>query len=78
MTMKNYKMAFNGTDELFVTAMRGRETLLTSTMSGITSIGEVFRHVRNNVSESDGLVMLYLRNTTQGWAQQHTLLLKRA
>lgn len=71
----NRNSMFSCNDELFITAMSGKETLMKDYISGFSTIGDVFKHVKQNVGESNRIIMLYLRNTTQGWSRQHTLVL---
>lgn len=67
----------NRTDLIHVTALSGGTTLLSTSFSGATSIGDVFRHVVSARTESAGrVVTLRIRNSSQGWVQQHTIVLK--
>jgi len=69
--------AIKYTDQLFITAISGGATIMTSCVSGMTSIGEVYKHVKATTMKAKGVVKLYLRNGTQGWTQQHTLVFNR-
>ena len=68
--------AINRTDLIQVTGRRGGSTVLTLTISGASSIGDVFRQVRSSAPAGKGIIALSLRNRTQGWTQQHTLVFK--
>jgi len=66
----------NRTDRLYVTIIYGSSNLYITEMSGLTSLGEVFRQVKHYSKLESGVVTLRLRNRTQGWTQQHTIVLK--
>lgn len=68
--------AINHTDLLYITALSGGVTLLSTSLSGASSIGDVFRHIRGMAAAVKGVITLKIRNSTQGWAQQHTLVMK--
>lgn len=68
--------AINHTDLLYVTALSGGVALLSTSISGVSSIGDVFRQIRRMASAFKGVVTLKIRNSTQGWAQQHTIVMK--
>lgn len=65
-------------DRLFITAVSKGETLLSDSVTGFSSIGDIYRHVKTNVKNQTGVIILQLRNSTRGWTQQHTLVMKRA
>lgn len=65
----------NSTDRLYLTVMIGRRTLATISVSGVSSLTEVYRHVLNTAQGHKGVMTLYLRNSTQGWVQQHTMVI---
>lgn len=66
----------NRTDSLYVTIIYGGSNLYTTEMSGLASLGEVFRQVKTYSKLESGVVTLRLRNRTQGWTQQHNIVLK--
>lgn len=68
--------AINISDLLYVTALSGGVTLLSTSLRGASSVSDVFRHIKNQIEPLKGLIILRIRNSTQGWAQQHTLVLK--
>ncbi len=70
--------AINISDLLYVTALSGGVTLLSTSLRGVSSVSDVFRHIKNQIVPLKGLITLRIRNSTQGWAQQHTLVLKEA
>lgn len=70
--------AINHTDLLYVTALSGGVALLSTSISGVSSIGDVFRQIRRMASAFKGVITLKIRNSTQGWAQQHTIVMKPA
>lgn len=69
--------AINTTDILHITALSSGATLLSTSLSGATSMGDVFRHVKTHAESAKGVVTLRIRNSTQGWMQQHTIVLNR-
>ena len=68
--------SINRTDLLQVTGRHGGVTVLTLTISGVSSIGDVFRQVRTSAPDGCGIMSLSLRNRTQGWTQQHNIVFK--
>ncbi len=74
----NYLMimtAINRTDLLYVTAIKGGATIFSTCLSGVASLGEVFRKIKS-ATQSEGILTLRLRNSTQGWVQSHNLIFK--
>ncbi|MCM1075893.1 MAG: hypothetical protein NC411_00860 [Bacteroides sp.] len=69
--------AINRTDILHVTALSSGVTLISTSMSGAASIGDVFRLVKSQADYAKGVVTLRIRNSTQGWTQQHTIVFKQ-
>lgn len=69
--------SINSTDRLYLTVMTGRKTLASLSISGVNSMNEIFRYVLDNARGQKGIVTLYLRNGTQGWVQQHTMVINR-
>ncbi len=66
----------NRTDRLYVTILHGGYNAYTTEMSGLASLGEVYRQVKNLSSIESGVITLRLRNSTQGWTQQHNIIFK--
>ncbi|MDE6418452.1 MAG: hypothetical protein K2K49_04510 [Duncaniella sp.] len=69
-------LSINPTDILAVTFGRGSEAPATLTLSGAGTLGDVFRHVRAEAKGPSGILKITVRNRTQGWAQQHTILFR--
>lgn len=67
--------SINRTDRLYITATSGGATIMSSCVSGMASIGEVYKLVKTSAAKAKGVITLCLRNSTQGWSQQHTLVL---
>jgi hypothetical protein len=42
-------------------------------LSGITSVAQISKQLREKLSDKMGLIKLHIRNRTQGWAQQQAL-----
>ena len=61
------------TDVLQITIQQCGRTIDTLTLSGITTLGDVFRHIRSVASALSGLVTVILRNRTQGWITHHNI-----
>lgn len=72
--MKN-NASINCTDRIYITAIHGRETIVCSNFSGVGSLNDIYRYVVDSAQGRKGVVTLRLRNSTQGWVQQHTLVL---
>ncbi len=69
--------AIHRTDLLQVTAQTCGTVLLTLTMSGVSTLSDVFRQVRSSAPAETGIVTVKLRNRTQGWTQQHNLVFRQ-
>ena len=67
--------AINRTDTLYVTALSSGVTLLSTSLRGAESMGDVLRHVKSQAEMTKGVVTLRIRNSTQGWVQQHNVVL---
>ncbi|WP_300502133.1 hypothetical protein [uncultured Duncaniella sp.] len=67
--------AINRTDVLYVTALSSGVTLLSTSLCGAATIGDVLRHVKDRTEPAKGVVTLRIRNSTQGWVQQHNIVL---
>lgn len=67
--------SINSTDTLYLTVMIGRRTLASLSVSGVSTLNEIYRHVLENAQGQKGVITLYLRNSTQGWTQQHTMVI---
>lgn len=70
--------SINRTDLLQVTAQSCGIVLLSLTMSGASTLTDVFRQVRESAPRDAGIVTVKLRNRTQGWTQQHNLVFRQA
>lgn len=68
----------NHTDRLFVTVSHGGTNIFSLETSGISTLGEVYKKVKNNANIDAGIVTLSLRNSTQGWIQQHNIVLRKS
>ena len=70
--------AIHRTDLLQVTAQSCGTVLLSLTMSGVTTLSDVFQQVRTSAPADAGIVTVRLRNRTQGWTQQHNIVFRPA
>lgn len=68
-------MKVNSTDLFFATIIQNGRTLARISMSGMTSLADIFRYISRTIDNARGLVTLQLRNYTQGWNQRRSLLL---
>lgn len=66
------------TDLLQVTARKCGTVLLSLTMSGASTLNDVFRQVRESTPSDAGMVTISLRNRTQGWTQQHNIVFRQS
>lgn len=65
------------TDVLQITIQQCGRTINTLTLSGLATLGDVFRHIRTVASAISGLVTVTLRNRTQGWITHHNIVTSR-
>lgn len=65
----------NPTDLLYATVSGAGVSTISSQLMGMTSIADVFKSIRALASGISGLVTLKLRNRSQGWQQQFSLML---
>jgi hypothetical protein len=63
----------NNTDIIFATVQQQGNTILSMQLSGITSISQIIKQLREKLSDKMGLIKLHIRNRTQGWAQEQAL-----
>lgn len=68
----------NSTDLLYATVSGAGVATISSQLMGMTSIADVFKSIRSLASGISGLVTLKLRNRSQGWQQQFSLMLSPA
>lgn len=68
----------NRTDLLQVTARSCGTVLMTLTISGASTLTDVFKQVRETAPVESGMVTVHLRNRTQGWTQQHNLVFRQS
>ena len=71
-------ISIHRTDLLQVTAQSCGIVLLSLTMSGASTHTDVIRQVKESAPCDAGIVTVRLRNRTQGWTQQHNLVLRRS
>lgn len=71
--MNTRTQSIRPTDVIAVTLQNGI-VMTTLTLSGLSALGEVMKEVRTQASEVAGVVKVVIRNRTQGWAQQHTII----
>ncbi|MDE6685432.1 MAG: hypothetical protein K2J94_09740 [Duncaniella sp.] len=64
------------TDLIQVTARSCGAVLLSLSLSGVSTLSDVFRHVRESAPHDAGIVTVRLRNHTQGWTQEHNLVFR--
>ena len=63
----------NYTDIIFATVKQQGNTILSMQFSGITSMAQIIRQLRDKLSGKMGLIKLHIRNCTQGWAQEQAI-----
>ena len=63
----------NTTDIIFATVKQQGNTILSMQFSGITSMTQIIRQLREKLSGKIGLIKLHIRNRTQGWAQEQSI-----
>lgn len=65
----------NSSDIIFATIKQHGRILHTLQFSGVLSFSELMKQILNALSTVKGLVTLNLRNGSQGWSQQHAIML---
>lgn len=68
----------SNTDTLFATVISNGTTLLSTRVSGMSSVAEILQYLRNKAGHLAGLITLRLRNVTCGWSADHSILLRPA
>lgn len=63
------------TDTLFATIIHRGVTIISTRISGVDSISDVIKALRNSIGQVAGLVTLRLRNATEGWSADKPLIL---
>lgn len=66
------------TDTLFATVISHGTTLVSTRISGMTTIGEILDYIRRQAGHIAGLITLRLRNMTSGWSIDRSILLRPA
>ncbi|GEM_PF-1206081 len=74
----NKMTSIHPTDILTIAVQGGSGSPVNITMSGMSALGDVFKRVRTETPACGGVMRVVVRNRTQGWAQQHTLVIKPA
>ncbi|MCC8070979.1 MAG: hypothetical protein LIO90_04160 [Bacteroidales bacterium] len=67
--------AIKTTDILFATVKLRGKAVAQLTLSGMSSMADVVKFLRYKLQDMAGLVVLSLRNHTQGWLSEQALLL---
>jgi hypothetical protein len=65
----------NSSDIIFATLTQRGNQVATFRFSGLSSVADIIKHIRDSVRNCMGIVTLQLRNGSQGWTQQRSLLL---
>lgn len=60
-------------DILFATVSQHGNTILSLRLSGLTSVKDILKRLREAITGYMGMVTLKLRNGTQGWSMQQPL-----
>ena len=63
------------TDVIFARVTRCGQTLASLSLSGITSLQQLYMRIRTQLGTRLGLITIQLRNTTQGWSDRRHLLI---
>lgn len=66
------------TDTLSLSALRNGRLCVNIVISGCSSMSDVIREMRKIAGNISGLISLRLRNITQGWMQNQSVLLRPA
>lgn len=68
----------NKSDIIFATLFQRGRHVVSICMSGAASWNDVIVFLRKVVSECKGLTTLRLRNGSQGWTQQRSIIMKQS
>ncbi|MCM1519610.1 MAG: hypothetical protein NC098_02365 [Lachnoclostridium sp.] len=63
------------TDTLFATIIHRGVTIISARISGVASISDIIKTLRQSIGQIAGLVTLRLRNATEGWTADKPLIL---
>ena len=63
------------TDRIFATVTRRGRTIATLAFSGMTSLAEIIAHIKSVLKGTVGMLNVSLRNSTQGWSQERSVIL---
>lgn len=62
-------------DTIFATIRQRGRLLLTLQLHGVTSLSDIINRLRGEIK---GLATISLRNSTQGWSRDHTVMMPAA
>ncbi len=68
--------AINKSDIIFATLLQRGKQIVSIRLSGMTSWDEIINFIRKAVFDCVGLTTLRLRNGSQGWTQQRSIIMK--
>ena len=62
-------------DIMHASVVQGGKEIFNINLSGITSVAEILRAIRSKVVDLAGIVVVKIRNCSQGWSQSKSLLI---
>lgn len=68
----------NTSDIIFASATIHGTIAVTLQLSGLHSVSEIIKAIRNEIGSFSGLLSLSVRNLSQGWARQHSIYIAAA
>lgn len=63
-------------DIIFATIYQRGRKVASIDISGVVSLNEIMKRLRGFLSRCVGMATLQLRNSSQGWVEQHSIMVK--
>lgn len=64
-------------DVIFATLSMGGRMIANLRLCGVSSLADIYGHVKDAMQGRHGLVTVRLRNSSQGWQHERALLVRR-
>ncbi len=64
----------NASDIIFATLTQSGRTIASVRLSGMRTLSDIVRYLRNIYIDAVGLLTLSLRNPSQGWTEQRNIM----
>lgn len=67
---------FNNTDDISCSLISYGRTLVSFRLSGMTTLGDIYRYIKEELKDLRGWLTLNVRNISQGWTNKYCLCLR--